>query len=53
MSESLATHKTIVLVDVASFTRPDRTMTHHVAVRAGLYKVLKEAFAEAGVSDRA
>ena len=48
MPES-ATHRTIVLVDVAGFTHPGRTMAHHVAVRAGLYKVLKEAFAEARV----
>ena len=42
MPESL-----MVLVDVAGFTRPDRTLTHQVAVREGLYKVLEEAFAKA------
>jgi hypothetical protein len=42
MPESL-----MVLVDVAGFTRPDRTLTHQVAVREGLYKVLEEAFEKA------
>jgi hypothetical protein len=49
MPQSLATHQTMVLVDVASFTHPDRTMAHQRAVRGGLYGVLKEAFAETGV----
>ena len=44
MPESL-----MVLVDVAGFTRPDRTLTHQVAVREGLYRVLEEAFAKARV----
>jgi hypothetical protein len=49
MPQSLAMHQTMVLVDVASFTHPDRTLAHQRAVRDGLYMVLKEAFAEAGV----
>src|SRR5215471_7545460 len=50
MSESLTTTtRTIVLVDVASFTHPDRTMTHQHAVRTGLYRALTEAFTEARV----
>jgi hypothetical protein len=44
-----ATHHTIVLVDVASFTDPSRTLAHQTAVRAGLYMVVKEAFAEARI----
>lgn len=50
MSESLpTTNRTIVLVDVASFTHPDRRMPHQTAVREGLYKALEEAFTEAHV----
>lgn len=50
MSESLTTtNRTIVLVDVASFTHPNRTMIHQTAVRTGLYKALRGAFAEVGV----
>jgi hypothetical protein len=50
MSESLPTaNRTIVLVDVASFTHPDRGMPHQTAVRNGLYDALKGAFAGVGV----
>ncbi len=42
-------HKTIVVVDVASFTDPARTMLHQRAVREGLHNVLHVAFSEAGV----
>jgi hypothetical protein len=49
MPQVLATHHTFVLVDVASFTHPDRTLAHQTAVRAGLYKALTEAFTEAGI----
>lgn len=42
-------YQTIVVVDVASFTDPARTMLHQIAVREGLLNVLKGAFAEAGV----
>lgn len=44
-----ALHQTIVVVDVASFTDPARTMIHQRAVHEGLYKVLQAAFAEARV----
>lgn len=44
-----AKHWTMVLVDVASFTHPDRTLAHQAAVRAGLFTRLREAFAGAGV----
>ena len=47
MPESL-----MVLVDVAGFTRPDRTLTHQVAVREGLYKVLEEASRRRGSTGR-
>jgi hypothetical protein len=49
MPQSLATHQTMVLVDVVSFTHPDRTLAHQRAVHNALYTVLEEAFAEAGV----
>lgn len=44
-----ALHQTIVVVDVAGFTDPARTMIHQLAVHEGLYNVLRAAFAEAGV----
>ena len=46
---SSTTTRTIVLVDVAGFTHPDRTMTHQTAVHNGLYDVLRSAFAEVGI----
>lgn len=45
-------HQTIVVVDVAGFTDPARTMIHQRAVHEGLYSVLHGAFAEAGVDLR-
>jgi class 3 adenylate cyclase len=42
-------HQTIVVVDVASFTSPDRTNLHQRAVREGLLKVLRDAFSEVGI----
>lgn len=42
-------HQTIVVVDVAGFTDPARTMVHQLAVHEGLYYVLRGAFSEAGV----
>ena len=50
MPQSLATHQTMVLVDVASFTDPGRTLADQRAVHDGLYSVLEKAFAEAGVA---
>jgi hypothetical protein len=47
--QGLMGHQTIVAVDVARFTAPDRTMIHQLTVHEGLYHVLREAFAEAGV----
>ena len=44
-----ALHQTIVVVDVARFTDPARTMTHQRAVHEGLYDVLRGAFSEVGV----
>jgi len=42
--------QTIVVVDVARFTDPARSMIHQRAVHEGLYNVLQGAFAEAGVN---
>ncbi len=44
-----ALHRTIVVVDIAGFTDTSRTMVHQNAVHHGLYTVLAEAFADAGV----
>jgi NTP-dependent ternary conflict system VMAP-like protein len=50
MSVSLTTtNRTIVLVDVASFTDPSRRMPHQTAVRNGVYEALKGAFTDVGV----
>jgi hypothetical protein len=42
-------HRTIVVVDVAGFMNPARTMAHQQAVHDGMYDVLRRAFAEVGV----
>lgn len=41
-------HRTIVVVDVAEFTRPDRTVADQLAVQRGLYDVLRAALPAAG-----
>ncbi|MFD4638965.1 hypothetical protein ACFWN2_16735 [Lentzea sp. NPDC058436] len=41
-------HRTIVAVDVAEFTRPDRTTADQLAVHKGLYGVLRAALTAAG-----
>ncbi|MFD4675678.1 hypothetical protein ACFWNN_38530 [Lentzea sp. NPDC058450] len=41
-------HRTIVAVDVAEFTRPDRTVADQLAVQEGLYGVLRAALTAAG-----
>lgn len=40
---------TIVVVDVVGFTSPDRHLPDRLAVRQGMYEVLKTAFAECDV----
>lgn len=47
--ELLAMHRTIMVVDVAGFTNPARTVAHQLAVHDGLYQVLHDAFAESGI----
>jgi NTP-dependent ternary conflict system VMAP-like protein len=41
--------RTIVVVDVVGFTNPDRRLGDRLAVRQGMYDVLKTAFAESDV----
>src|SRR6266446_4066658 len=45
----LAVHRTIVVVDVEGFGDRRRSNRHQVAVRHGLYRALREAFADAGI----
>ena len=42
-------HRMIVVVDVAGFTSPDRHRPDRLALRQGMYGVLKTAFAESDV----
>lgn len=46
---SPAVHQTIVVVDVEGFGDPRRTNLHRVAVRRGVYRSLRGAFASSGV----
>jgi tetratricopeptide (TPR) repeat protein len=47
--QRLAVHRTIVVVDVEGFGDQRRNNAHQVAVRAGLYRVMREAFGRAGI----
>lgn len=44
-----AQHRTIIVVDVAGFTDPTRRLPDQLAVRQGMYEVLKTAFADSDV----
>ncbi|MGA6164420.1 hypothetical protein [Amycolatopsis magusensis] len=44
-----ATHRVIVVVDVVGFTAPQRILPDRLAVREGMYDVLKSAFTESDV----
>jgi hypothetical protein len=46
----LAVHRSVVVVDVEGFGDQRRTNAHQVAVRDGLYAVMREAFGRAGIS---
>jgi class 3 adenylate cyclase len=46
----LAVHRTILVVDVEGFSDQRRTNAHQVAVRNGLYRVMRDAFGRAGIS---
>lgn len=48
--QHLAVHRTIVVVDVEGFGDQCRTNANQVAVRNGLYRVMREAFCRAGIS---
>jgi hypothetical protein len=48
--QRLAVHRSIVIVDVEGFGDQRRTNAHQVAVRDGLYGVMREAFGRAGIS---
>jgi class 3 adenylate cyclase len=48
--QQLAVHRTIVIVDVEGFGDYHRTNADQVAVRAVLYRSLREAFGRAGIS---
>jgi tetratricopeptide (TPR) repeat protein len=44
-----AVHRTILVVDVEGFGDQHRTGAHHVAVRAGLYQAVEDAFSASGI----
>ncbi|MGC7098412.1 hypothetical protein ACPZ19_27395 [Amycolatopsis lurida] len=44
-----ALYRTIVVVDVVGFTSPDRSRPDRLALREGMYDLLKVAFGECGV----
>jgi tetratricopeptide (TPR) repeat protein len=45
-----AVHRTVIVVDVEGFGSRHRTNSHQLAVRDGLYRGVREAFDEAGIS---
>src|SRR5262245_53939583 len=45
-----AVHRAIVVVDVEKFGDRSRTNAHQLAVRAGLYESVEQAFTEAGIT---
>ena len=47
--QELPLHRTIVVVDVAGFTDPARTMAHQIDVHQSLYKLIGQAFDESGL----
>jgi hypothetical protein len=47
--QGLAVHRSIVVVDVEGFGDQRRTNEHQVAVRDGLYGVMREGFGQAGI----
>jgi tetratricopeptide (TPR) repeat protein len=48
--QSLAVHRTIVVVDVEGFGDQRRTNRDQVAIRDGLYRALRDAFGQAGIA---
>jgi hypothetical protein len=47
-----STHRAIVVVDVEKFGDPGRTNTLQLVVREGLYRIVEQAFREAGIDWR-
>lgn len=45
-----AEHRTILIVDVEGFTDHQRTNKHQIAIRAALYRTLRQAFEDASIS---
>lgn len=50
MAHSHPQHRTIVVVDVADFTAPDRTAIHQAAIHDGLDSIIRAAFDDASVN---
>ncbi|MFI7121758.1 hypothetical protein [Amycolatopsis sp. NPDC049868] len=50
MEQTSVVHKTIVVVDIESFGDPRRTNGDQVVARDALYRVVEQAFTQAGVS---
>jgi hypothetical protein len=42
-------NRPIVAIDIADFTNPRRTFLHHKEMQEGLYRILEQAFDEAGI----
>ncbi|HEY3471839.1 MAG TPA: hypothetical protein VGL47_42365, partial [Amycolatopsis sp.] len=49
VSYPAALHRTIMAVDVAGYNNPSRTMAHLREVHDGLWRVLRNTFAETGI----
>ncbi|ADJ49606.1 hypothetical protein AMES_7782 [Amycolatopsis mediterranei S699] len=48
-SVSAAHHKTIMAVDIAGYNDPKRTTAHRLVVHEGFWKLMRTAFADAGI----
>ncbi|MEV6619728.1 hypothetical protein AB0M83_20765 [Amycolatopsis sp. NPDC051106] len=48
-SYAAAHHKTIMAVDIAGYNDPKRTTAHRLVVHEGFWKLMRTAFAEAGI----
>jgi class 3 adenylate cyclase len=49
VQEALPLHRTIVVVDVAGFTDPTRTLADQSDVHTSLYRIIRQAFVESGI----
>ena len=48
-SYAAAHHKTIMAVDIAGYNDPKRTTAHRLVVHEGFWKIMRTAFADAGI----